>query len=86
MYIVKIDRFLNFTIPLFQAEEAIIVYGATLSRALHRETTGLALSLFHGTFSPNALADSDRNAKANKKDDDEKTTGKTDIYISLLSF
>ena len=61
------------------------MHGATLSRALHREIAGLALTLFDGTFSPNALADSDRNAKANKKDD-EKATGKTDIYISLLSF
>ena len=70
---------------LFQAEEELIVHGATLARALPRETAGLALSLCDGTFSPNALADSDGNAKANKKDD-EKATGKTDIYISLSSF
>ena len=84
-YIVKIDRFPNFMISLFQAAKALIVHEAILARALPRETAGLLLSLCDGTFSPNALADSDGNAKTNKKDD-EKATGKTDIYISLLSF
>lgn len=34
-----------------------MVHGATLARALPRETAGLVLSLCDGTFSPNALAD-----------------------------
>jgi hypothetical protein len=39
-----------------QATEALVVHGATLARALPRETAGIVVSLCVGTYSPTALA------------------------------
>ena len=39
-----------------QAAEALVVHGATLARALPRETAGIVISLCVGTYSPSALA------------------------------
>ena len=39
-----------------QAAEALVVHGATLARALPRETAGIVVSLCVGTYSPAALA------------------------------
>jgi hypothetical protein len=40
-----------------QAAEALLVHGATLARALPRETAGVVVSLCVGSYSPSALAD-----------------------------
>mmetsp|Transcript_9317 Transcript_9317/g.13380 ORF Transcript_9317/g.13380 Transcript_9317/m.13380 type:complete len:597 (-) Transcript_9317:482-2272(-) len=40
-----------------QAAESLVVHGATLARALPRETAGVVVSLCDGSYSPSALAD-----------------------------